>query len=264
MTRLLHLSDVHFGAVDARLVQPILSLAHELAPDVAVVSGDLTQRARPDQFAAARDFLDRLPGTVLCVPGNHDMPLWNLPLRLSAPLARYRRFIGTTEPHLNLPGAVIQGIDSANPLVWKAGRMREASGRRLRAAFAAAPVGAMRVAVMHHAPVPAADGTPADFADPTRAFAMLSRAGTDVVLSGHTHMPHAAFAETAAGVLFLQVGTAISTRLKTDANDFALIELGPNSVTHQAWVAPQGQTFALSATTRFVKTGRGWEVVSAP
>lgn len=264
MTRILHLSDIHFGAVDERLVDPIIALAHDLRPDATVVSGDLTQRARPDQFVAARDFLDRLPGAVLAVPGNHDMPLWNLPLRLAAPLARYRRFIGTTEPHVNLPGAVIQGIDSANPLVWKAGRMRDASGERLNAVFADAPVGAMRVAVMHHAPVPAADGTPADLADPTRALAMLSRAGTDLVLSGHTHMPHVAFAETAAGILFLQVGTAISTRLKTGANDFALIELGPNSVAHQAWVAPRGGAFALSATTRFVKTGRGWEIVSAP
>jgi 3',5'-cyclic AMP phosphodiesterase CpdA len=128
MTRILHLSDIHFGAVDARLVQPLLALAHDLRPDATVISGDLTQRARPEQFTAARAFIDRLPGPVLCVPGNHDMPLHNLALRLVAPFARYRRAMGSElEPTVTLPGAVLQGVNTANPLVWKSGVLRPAS-----------------------------------------------------------------------------------------------------------------------------------------
>ena len=127
MTRILHLSDVHFGTVDERLVEPVVALAHQLRPDATVVSGDLTQRARADQFAAARAFLDRLPGHVLAVPGNHDMPLHNLALRLTAPFARYRRAMGEElEPTLALPGAVLHGVNTADPLVWKAGRLRRA------------------------------------------------------------------------------------------------------------------------------------------
>lgn len=264
MTRILHLSDVHFGAVDDRLVGPMLALAHDLRPDATVISGDLTQRARPEQFAAARAFIDRLPGPVLCVPGNHDMPLYHLALRLAAPFARYRRALGPQlEPALTLPGAVLQGVNSADPLVWKAGRLRPASGERLARSFAAAPPGAMRIAVMHHAPVPAADGTPADMADPAAVLATLAKAGTDIVLSGHTHMSHAGFAETAAGVLFLQVGTAISTRLKTGTNDFALIELAPGSVTRHAWLACQGEGFTAQVSTRFLKTDTGWQAVAA-
>lgn len=263
MTRILHLSDVHFGAVDPRLVEPMIALAHDLRPDATVISGDLTQRARPEQFAAARAFVDRLPGPVLSVPGNHDMPLYNLALRLMAPLARYRRAIeAEVEPTLSLPGAVLQGINTANPLVWKSGILRQASADRLVRAFAMAPSGAMRVAVLHHAPVPAADGTPADMADPAAVLGTLARAGTDIVLSGHTHMPHAGFAETAAGVLFLQVGTAISTRLKTGTNDFALIELGPGSVTRHAWLARKGEGFTPQTPTRFIKTATGWQAVS--
>lgn len=263
MTRILHLSDVHFGAVDDRLVQPMLSLAHDLTPDVTVISGDLTQRARPDQFAAARAFIDRLPGPVVCVPGNHDMPLWNLALRLVAPFARYRKAIGhQLEPVLTLPGAVLQGVNTANPLVWKSGRLRRTSGHRLTKTFAAAPKEAMCIAVLHHAPVPAADGTPADMADPAAVLGTLAQAGTDIVLSGHTHMPHAGFAETAAGVLFLQVGTAISTRLKTGTNDFALIELAPGSVTRHAWLSRQGEGFTPEASTRFLKTASGWQAVA--
>lgn len=259
MIRLLHLSDLHFGAVDDRLLPLLLALARDLRPDVTVISGDLTQRARPGQFAAARAFVDRLPGPVLVVPGNHDMPLGNLGLRLLAPFANYRRAFGRElEPTLTLPGAVIQGVNTANPLVWKSGHLTRHSTDRLTATFAAAPRDAMRIAVLHHAPVPAADGTPADMADADAALGALARAGTDIVLSGHTHMPHTGFAETAAGVLFLQVGTAISTRLKTGTNDLALIEIGADSVARHAWLARQGEAFVPSASARFLRTSTGW------
>lgn len=241
MSRILHLSDPHFGTVDDRLVTPFLDLAHRLKPDLCVISGDLTQRARADQFRDARDFMARLPGPVLIVPGNHDMPLHNLPIRLLAPFAGYRLAFGPeTEPMVRLPDAVVQGVNTANPLVWKSGRLRLSSLARLTAAFAAAPRGHWRVAVMHHAPVAAADGTPADIANPDRALAALARAGADIVLSGHTHMPHAGYAGTAAGVLFLQVGTALSTRLKTGTNDVALVTLGAGQVRVESWLSPPG------------------------
>jgi 3',5'-cyclic AMP phosphodiesterase CpdA len=263
VTRILHLSDLHFGAVDDRLLGPVLDLAARLAPDAVVISGDLTQRARRAQFAAARAFVDRLPQPVLVVPGNHDMPLGNLALRLLAPLRNYARAFGqVTEPRLDLPGAVLQGVNTADPLVWKAGRLTAASGDRLAAAFAGAAPGVFRIAVLHHAPVPAADGTPADIARPAAALARLARAGADIVLSGHTHMPHSGWAETAAGVLFLQVGTAISTRRKTDANDLALIELAPGRVTRRSWAARAGERFAEAPPVRFLHTPAGWQEVA--
>jgi 3',5'-cyclic AMP phosphodiesterase CpdA len=260
MTRILHFSDVHFGAVDDRLVQPLLDLAHTLRPDATVISGDLTQRARPDQFAAARAFVDRLPGPTLVVPGNHDMPLWNLPLRLIAPLSRYRHAFGAEEPRLTLPGVVIQGVNTANPFVWKSGHLTSASTCRLTEAFAKVAPGTIRVASLHHAPVPSADGTPADMADPAAVLASLARSGADIVLSGHTHMPHAGFAETAAGILFLQVGTAISTRLKTNTNDCSLIELSPGILTRRTWLACQGEGFVEAPPSRFLQTASGWQI----
>ncbi len=147
---------------------------------------------RRGQFAAARAYAAAAPA-VLAVPGNHDIPLYNLVRRLSRPLGGYVRAFGAeVEPALDLPGVVVQGVNTADPLVWKAGRLRAASVARLTARFAAAPAGVWRVAVLHHAPVPAADGTPADMADPAGALSALARAGAQVVLSGHTHMPHAA------------------------------------------------------------------------
>lgn len=260
MTRLLHISDLHFGAVDDRLVPLLLAAAQDLRPDVTVISGDLTQRARPDQFEAARAFIDRLPGPVLVVPGNHDMPLWNLALRLLAPLSRYRAAIRhDVEPSLCVGRAVLQGVNTANPFVWKSGRLHKRSRDRLASTFGTAPDGAMRIAVLHHAPVPAADGTPADMAAPLAVLSALAGVGTDIVLSGHTHMPHAGFGDSAAGVLYLQVGTTISTRLKTDANDFALVEIEPDAVTVTSWLAKGGAAFTVAGTTRFRRTAQGWQ-----
>jgi 3',5'-cyclic AMP phosphodiesterase CpdA len=100
MTRILHISDLHFGAVNARLLDPLLALARHMQPDAIIVSGDLTQRARPAQFQDAAAFLARFGLPVLAVPGNHDAPLYNLPLRLLAPFARYRRRVNVAlEPY---------------------------------------------------------------------------------------------------------------------------------------------------------------------
>ncbi|MFN3577462.1 MAG: metallophosphoesterase family protein [Tabrizicola sp.] len=266
MSRILHLSDPHFGAVDARLVEPLLDLAHRLKPDLCVISGDLTQRARQDQFRAARAFADRLPGKVLSVPGNHDVPLYNLPARLFAPFVGYRRaFADDLEPRALLSDAVVQGVNTTNPIAWKSGFLRPASVRKLTAAFAAAAPGLWRIAVMHHAPVPAADGTAADITYPGQALAALARAGTDIVLSGHTHMPHRGIAETAAGVLFLQVGTAISTRLKTGTNDVALVTLGAGQVTVEGWLSPPGSAgFSPGPALTYARSGPVWQKLPDP
>ena len=72
MRTIIHLSDLHFGRVDQALLGPLHDLVHSIAPDVVVVSGDLTQRAKAEQFEEARAFLDTLPGPQIVVPGNHD------------------------------------------------------------------------------------------------------------------------------------------------------------------------------------------------
>ena len=75
MRKIVHLSDLHFGRVDAELLEPLRLCVEKIAPHLVVVSGDLTQRAKPEQFCEAKAFLDTLPLPQLVVPGNHDVPL---------------------------------------------------------------------------------------------------------------------------------------------------------------------------------------------
>ena len=97
MRTIVHLSDLHFGRVDRRLLAPLLDTIKSVGPDLIAVSGDLTQRARRGQFMQARDFLRQLEFPTLVVPGNHDVPLFNLPARFLSPLAGYRRFISDAD-----------------------------------------------------------------------------------------------------------------------------------------------------------------------
>ena len=93
MRVIVHLSDIHFGRVDPATIEPLASAISRRSPHLLAVSGDLTQRARRREFAAARAFLDALPFPRLVIPGNHDVPLHNVFTRFLTPLARYRHAI---------------------------------------------------------------------------------------------------------------------------------------------------------------------------
>ena len=126
MRTIVHLSDLHFGRVDYAVVEPLVQTVAELAPDVLAVSGDLTQRARSEEFKEAREFLDTLPSPQIIVPGNHDVPLYNVFKRFLQPLDKYKRYItGDLEPFHADAEIAIMGINTARSLTIKDGRINE-------------------------------------------------------------------------------------------------------------------------------------------
>ena len=148
-----HLSDPHFGsespAVTAALLED-LSGGAAPTPAVVLVSGDLTQRAREHQFRAARAFLDLLPAPYVVVPGNHDVPLYDVWSRLLHPLARYRRIISDelTPTYVDDELAVV-GLDTAHGFTFKGGRVTVEQARAAAARFAEHP-GRLEILVVHH------------------------------------------------------------------------------------------------------------------
>ena len=127
MPRLIHLSDLHFGAHDPVLVTAVEKRLDEEAPDLVVISGDFTQRARIEQFEEAGAFLLRIRDAgheVLAVPGNHDVPLYDVLRRFLSPLTRYKRYIDDSLcPFIALPGAAVLGINTARSLTFKNGHV---------------------------------------------------------------------------------------------------------------------------------------------
>ena len=239
MARVLHLSDLHFGTERAGLVAPLIALAHRLQPDVVVISGDLTQRALPAQWAAAADLIAALPGAVLCVPGNHDVPLYNPLARMLWPFCGYRAAIAPVlEPVVEAGDVLVVGVNTTDPYVWQRGVLRPASLARVAEVFARARPGQLRVVALHHPlTTPRATGkTPMKGAD--AGAEALARAGADVVLSGHLHLWAAApFAlrKGARSMLCVQAGTTLSSRLRGEDNDLNVVDFDQGLVTVTRW-----------------------------
>jgi len=270
MARLVHLSDLHFGAHDDRLVEAVEDRVDELKPDLIVISGDFTQRARTEQFEQACQFLDRLKGKgheVLGVPGNHDVPLYDVLRRFLSPLTRYRRFIDESLcPFHEVPGAAVLGINTARSLTFKDGRINQKQVEFVRDTFARTRPDTLRILVTHHPlfALPVGDGPELGKAIGRQELALdaVADAGVDLLLAGHNHRAsshHANELVTGAGeALVIQAGTATSTRLRDEEQSFNLIEVGPAEavLTVQAW---GGDQFVSRDAGRFVQKDKKWE-----
>ena len=241
MARLVHLSDLHFGAHDERLVEAVNWHVDHLKPDLVVISGDFTQRARTEQFREACEFLDGLRERgheVLGVPGNHDVPLYDVLRRFLSPLARYRRFIDDSLcPFIELPGVAVLGVNTARSLTFKDGRVNREQVAFIRDTFARTPSEIFRVLVTHHPLFELRVGnelTPA-IGRQELALDAVEESGVDLVLAGHNH--HASSQDAsdlvtrAGGVLVVQAGTATSTRVREQEQSFNTIDIGEQSVT---------------------------------
>src|ERR1044071_923631 len=151
MRTIVHLSDLHFGRVNPSLLDPLIRVVREVAPDLVAISGDLTQRARSYQFQQARAFLDALPKPQIVVPGNHDIPLHNVYARFVEPLTKYRRYItNDLQPVYEDEEMVIIGVNTARSSVFKGGRINKIQVGRLREKFCSLADEVVKVVVTHH------------------------------------------------------------------------------------------------------------------
>lgn len=222
MAVLLQISDTHFGTERPVVVEALVELVHRQAPSVLVLSGDITQRALPEEFQAARAFVDRLRvPRVLAVPGNHDIPLFNLVQRFFTPYARHRRAFGNElEPAFESEGLLLLSVNTTRRYRHKNGevsaRQIERVSKRLRNAHSAQ----LRVIVTHQ---PVAVTRTCDEHDLLRGHGLAVRewaqAGADLVLGGHIHLPfmmplHVKHPGLARRMWALQAGTALSIRLR--------------------------------------------------
>jgi 3',5'-cyclic AMP phosphodiesterase CpdA len=229
--RIAHLSDLHFGAHLPALVDPLLADLAAAAPDAVAISGDLTQRADPVEFAQAAAFLDSLPAPFLVVPGNHDIPGGAVLERMTDPRGRWRRFIGAaTEPTLLLPGAALIGLDTVRRmqphLDWSAGGVSSARRMRLEMRLRAC-TGRTLVVVAHHPlrhPDWAVGRAPPLGAEP--ALAALAQAGVAAVLSGHLHRVE----RVGHAPPILLAGSTLSYRTKGQKNGWVMVEIAGETV----------------------------------
>jgi len=229
MSVLLQISDTHFGTEQPHVVEALVALAAQQRPDLVVLSGDITQRARPVQFLAAKAFVDRLGAPVLAIPGNHDIALFDLWARLTRPYARYGAVFGhELEPVHSSRDLLIVGVNTTRAWRHKNGEVSAAQIDRVAKLLATASPHQLRVVVVHQpAAVTQALDQPNLLRGRGAAVQVWSAAGADLVMGGHIHLPYTLAMQGLARRLWVvQAGTAVSSRTRPET---------PNSVNLVRW-----------------------------
>ncbi|CAN5128834.1 metallophosphoesterase [soil metagenome] len=268
MRRIAHLSDVHFGTEDPVVTALVVEAVNRSKPDVVVVSGDLTQRARKKEFIAARRFLDLLPQPQIVVPGNHDVPLYNLYDRFFRRLDKFQKYITADLTPTFVDGELaIIGVNTARSMVIKGGRINEEQVEFIRSKLCMLDERALKVVVTHH---------PFDLPENSHHTDVVGRAedampriaecGGNVFLSGHLHVGHI---ETTAKryklengriALVIQAGTATSARVRNEPHSFNIIDFEhPMLRIERLECRDLGKGFVAAEERNYIQSGRGWE-----
>jgi len=263
MRKIAHISDLHFGRVDPEVADALVADLSGLQPSLVIISGDITQRARARQFSAARDFLNRIPFPKLTVPGNHDIPLYNLGRRFLSPLGRYKRFIThDLSPSYTDEEIAVFGINTARPFTWVNGRISEAQIEHVCGRAKRLPAGLFKIVVTHHPFIPPPRGAPLRVVGRAgQALRSLEECGFELVLSGHFHMAYMDDVSVAREamerrILVVQAST-LSTRRRGEPNAYNIINVNrPRlSIKTRAW---NGTRFFSSMQSNFTLKAGAW------
>jgi 3',5'-cyclic AMP phosphodiesterase CpdA len=261
VSTILHLSDLHFGKPFLPdVAEAALAYAHELKPDVVAVSGDLTQRARAEQFQQAAEYLEKFRAPVVVTPGNHDVPFYRIWSRFLSPYRHYRRHISDELNSVTeLSGLTIVTLNSSRRFTLTNGRIRRSQLEFAARAFERADTSAVRVVVTHHHLAPAPDfigGTVMPYA--RRAMERFTRLNVDLILAGHMHRSYVGSSldffpgdVRRRGIAIVQCGTTTSRRgrgrerFKNTLNVIR-IEEGTIRVAHHAWFGELSRFMPIS------------------
>ncbi|MBP2227490.1 3',5'-cyclic AMP phosphodiesterase CpdA [Azospirillum agricola] len=268
MKRLAHISDLHFGRIDHKVVDGLLADLAAQRPDLIVISGDLVQRAKPRHFEAARAFLRELTAPYLVVPGNHDIPVYNVFRRFTDPFGHYRRYISADLSPIHVDSEIaVLGINTARPVIldFSEGRMNKAQIQRVREVFCELPETVFKVLFTHHPFLPPPDSPDTRLVGRHKlALPALESCGVDLMLAGHLHKAYSGdimshHTQVARSILVAQASTATSTRLRNEANAYNLIAIAPPQVTFEvrSW---EGAAFTAGLVSTWVKRGQRWEL----
>lgn len=267
---ILHASDLQAGKpFRPRAAEDLVALAHTLAPDVVVIAGDLTQRAKAREYRAVRALLDRMaPLPVVVTPGNHDVPLYRGWERLLAPYRNWRRFIAPDlDTVTRVRGATVVALNSSAPRrAIVAGRVDPAQLEMARGAFASVPPGEARVVVIHHHFVRPPDGEGGrPLPGAARLLAAFEAMGVDLILGGHVHQTHMGTSRALVegpgpGIPWVACGTTASSRGRgpeTGANSLNVVRLDADKVLVEVRRHREGEGFVPVAERTFPRPGRG-------
>jgi 3',5'-cyclic AMP phosphodiesterase CpdA len=271
MRTVAQISDLHFGRHSTTVAEDLLASVGEHDPHLVVLSGDFTQRARHEEFAEARRFISRIAQPKIVVPGNHDVPLYDLIARFLTPLAKYEKYIspaGLAGSFFRDQEIAVLGINTARRFTRKNGRVSLQQIAQIRRVFCEVPKPLFKALVTHHPLGVPIDADPLELAGRALlALEAVAHCGVHLLFSGHHHRALSGHILDELGcrasVLILHAGTAISTRIRgIEGNTYNLVRIDGDrvGVTVMAWEA--GQRFRASRHAAYAFADDKWHAVN--
>lgn len=263
-----HISDLHFGRLDAPIAEQLAADLLEHPPTLLVISGDLTQRARVRQYQEAAQYLRRLPMPQLVIPGNHDVPLWNLVRRFFAPTGRFQRHISAElNPIWRDDAMIVAGLNTARGLTRTGGWISREQLDVASRTFADADPSIWKVLVTHHPFIPPLSSPKGDILRRAGgSLAELEQCGVDLLLAGHLHLAYhddvrVFHSRANRSVLSIQAGTATSTRRRGEPNAYNWISFDKNvvRVSVRSWT---GTRFEQLSERQYCRVDGIWQAAN--
>lgn len=270
MKKIVHLSDLHFGKVDTKRIDPLKNIVTSLNPDMVVISGDLTQRAKDHEFIEAKQFIDDLNRPAFVVPGNHDIPLYNIFRRLFTPHKKYTEHICSDLSPCYIDNEIaLIGINTTRNTTITSGRINKEQLRNIEEQIKDVSKHVLKIVVCHH-----------PFDIPTKqthhrhthkvigrskmGMRHLAKLGVDIFLSGHLHLHHVGDTTSRYNIenysgLLVHAGTAISVRSRGEPVSFNVLSIDNSCVTVEHYSGNHDTAeFILTSIHKYVKTKNGW------
>ncbi|WP_020559775.1 metallophosphoesterase family protein [Thiofilum flexile] len=264
MLTIAHISDLHFGREVPDVIQGLMAALAQVEPDLVIISGDLTQRAKVEEFEAAKVFLQQLPYPYFIIPGNHDISATDMVERFFRPWEKWQQFVTPNlEPVLQTNQYIVVGINTARAagwyFDWSRGQISPAQIQFVADTIKPNSENKLRLVVAHH---PFWLPENAEYRDVVenrdQAIETFDQAGVDIILSGHIHM---AYTQILQGIIISHAGTTFSNRLlESHPNSFNIIT-GDRKQLTISFMEWQNHSFQLKQSKNFVRISNNWQQV---